>query len=70
MIKSDNDIVNNLFPSLPRLFQGDQICRHDNKIGIYILNYEQLPNASIYIKLLPASIEKRHFKQIADCISE
>ena len=36
--KSDDGIVGKLFPSLPRLFQRDQICRHDNRKGTSILN--------------------------------
>ena len=30
-LKSDDCIVGKLFPSLPRLFQRDQTCRHDNR---------------------------------------
>ena len=36
--KNDYHIVGKLFPSLSRLFQRDQICRHDNKKRISILN--------------------------------
>ena len=39
--KSDDGIVGKLFPSLPRIFQRDQTCRHLNRKGINILNYKQ-----------------------------
>ena len=34
--KSDNDIVEKLFPSLPRLFQRNQTCKRDNRQGISV----------------------------------
>ena len=67
-------IVGKLFPSLPRIFQRDQTWRHVNRKGIYFLNYKQfiinlnlhlkdyLPNALNYIRVLLASIKKRHLK--------
>ena len=76
--KSDDGIVGKLFPSLPKLFQRHQTCRHVNRKGISILNYKQfiinlnnylkddLPNALNYIRVSLASIKKRHLKQIAD----
>ena len=78
--KSDDGIVM-MDPSLPRLFQMDQACRHVNRKGINILNYKQfitnlnnylkddLPNALSYIRVSLASIKKRHLKQIADQIN-
>ena len=78
--KSDDGIVM-MDPSLPRLFQRDQACRHVNRKGINILNYKQfitnlnnylnddLPNALSYIRVSLASIKKRHLKQIADHIN-
>ena len=39
-LKSDPRIVGKLFPSLHRLFQRDQTCRHDSKKGISISNYK------------------------------
>ena len=80
--KSDDGIVGRLFPSLPTLFQRDQICRHANRKGISILNYKQfiinlnnylkddLPNALNYIRVSLASIKKRHLKEIADHIND
>ena len=80
--KSDDGIVGKLFPSLPRLFQRDQTWRHVNRKGISILNYKQsiinlnnymkddLPNALNYIRVMLASIKKRHSKQIADHIND
>ena len=80
--KSDGGIVGKLFPSLRRLFERDQICRHVNGKGINILNYKQfitnlnnylkddLPNELNYIKVSLASIKKRHLKQIADHIND
>ena len=68
--KSDDGIVGKLFPSLPRLFQRDQTCRHVNMKGINILNYKQfitnmnnylkddLPNTLSYIIVSLASIKK------------
>ena len=72
--KSDDGIVGKLFPSLHRLFERDQICRHVNGKGINILNYKQfitnlnnylkddLPNALNYIRVSLASIKKETFK--------
>ena len=72
--KSDDGIVGKLFPSLHRLFERDQICRHVNGKGINILNYKQfitnlnnylknhLPNALNYIRMLLVSIKKRPHK--------
>ena len=72
--KSDGGIVGKLFPSLRRLFERDQICRHVNGKGINILNYKQfitnlnnylkddLPNALNYIRVSLASIKKETFK--------
>ena len=66
--KSDDGIVGRLFSSLSTIFQRDQKCRHNNRKGISILNYEQfiidlnnylkkdLPNALNYIKVLLTSI--------------
>ena len=49
--KSDDGIVGKLFPSLPRLFQRDQQCRHVNKKGINISNYKQfIINLNNYLK--------------------
>ena len=79
--ESDDDIVGKLFPNLPRLFQGEQTCRHESRKGIFILKHKQfilnlnnylkddLPNALNYIRVSLASIEKRHLKQIADQIN-
>ena len=39
--KSDDAIVRELFPSLPRLFQKDQTCRYVNRKGIPMLNFKQ-----------------------------
>ena len=39
--KSDDDIVEKFFPSLPRLFQKNQTCRHDNRQRISASNYKQ-----------------------------
>ena len=39
--KSDDDIVEKLFSSLPSLFQRNQTCRHDNRQGISASNYKQ-----------------------------
>ena len=76
--KSYDGIVGKLFPSLPRLFQRDQTCRHGNRKGIFILNYKQfiinrnnylkddLPNTLNYIRVSLASTKKGHLKQIAD----
>ena len=36
--KSDDGIIGKLFPSLPRLFQKDQACRHFNRKGINVFN--------------------------------
>ena len=55
---------------MPRIFQRDQTCKHDNRKGISILNYEQfivnlnnylkddLADALNYIKVSLASIKK------------
>ena len=81
-LKSDDGIVGKLFPGLPRLLQRDQTCRHDNRKGISILNHKEfiinlnnylkddLPNALNSIRVLEASIKKRHLKQIVDVIND
>ena len=49
--KSDDGIVGKLFPSLPRLFQRDQTCRHVNMKGTNILDYKQfITNLNNYLK--------------------
>ena len=49
--KSDDIIVGELFPSLPRLFQRDKACRHDSWQGMSILNYKQfIINLNNYLK--------------------
>ena len=49
--KSDDGIVGDLFPSLPRVFQRDQTCRHNNRKGISVLNYKQfIINLNNYLK--------------------
>ena len=80
--KSDDGIVKKLFPSLLRLFQRDQTCRHANRKGVNTLNYKRfitnlnnylkndLPNALNYIRASLASIKKRHLKQIADFLDD
>ena len=80
--KSDDGIAGMLFPSLSRLFQRDQTCRHNNRKGISMLNCKQfiinlnnylkddLPNVLNYIRVSLASIKKRHLKQTADHISD
>ena len=48
---SDDGIVKKLFPSLLRIFQRDQTCRHDNMKGISISNYKQyIINLNNYLK--------------------
>ena len=48
---SDHGIVKKLFPSLLRIFQRDQTCRHDNIKGISISNYKQyIINLNNYLK--------------------
>ena len=49
--ESDEGIVGKLFPTLPRLFQRGQTCRHVNSKGLNILNYKQLiTNLNNYLK--------------------
>ena len=49
--KSDDGIVGKSFPSLHRLFQRDQTCRHNSRKGISILNYNQfVMNLNNYLK--------------------
>ena len=80
--KSDDGIVGKLFPNLTRLFQTYQTCRRDNSKGISILNHKQfiinlnnylkddLRNALNFIRVLLASIKKRHLKQITNHIND
>ena len=50
-LKSDPRIVGKLFPSLHRLFQRDQTCRHDSKKGISISHYKHcVINVNNYLK--------------------
>ena len=61
--KKDYGTVRKIFPSTPRLFQREQICRHGNRKGRPISSYKQfiknlnnylkndLPNPLSYIKL-------------------
>ena len=49
--KSDDGVVGVLFPSLPRLFQTDQPCRHVTRKGISILIHtEFIINLNNYLK--------------------
>ena len=71
--KSDDGIVEKLFPFLSKLFQRDQTWIHNNNKGISFLNYKQfiislsnymqddLPNALNYIRASQASIKKKDF---------
>ena len=80
--KSDDGIVGQLFPSLPRLFQRDQTWGQVNTKGTSVLNYKQfiinlnnfmkddLPNVLNYIRVSLASVKKGHLKQIADHIND
>ena len=78
--KSDDGVVGKLFPSLPRLFQMGQPCRHVNRKGISILIYKQfvinlnnylkddLYNALNYIRVCVPLIRKA-IKKIVDRIN-
>ena len=49
--RSDEGIVRKLFPSLPRLFQRDQTCRHANRKERNFVNYKQfITNLNNYLK--------------------
>ena len=75
--KRDDGILENLFPSLPRLFQREQTWRYVSTKRISISNYnlnnylkDDLPNALNYIRVSLASIKKRYLKQIADHMND
>ena len=80
--KSDDGVGGKLFPSLPRLFQTDQPCRHVNRKGTSILIHKQfvishnnylkddLRHKLNYIRVSLVSINKRQLKENVDRIND